>query len=304
MKRQPITITFFVLAFTACELIIEPDLPGHTPRLVVKAFFTSDTRWTASISRSIGILEPNPGRERLVTDATVQLLLDGQVIDRLHFFSSERVYASQTHLAVDKSYTIRVTAPGFDTVHASDSIPEPVPTSVVSYRIESGDQVDGEYGTIAITEFIIKLKIQDPPGEQNHYQILAFAPDRSGRFGLRISTRDPSIIADNRIEDSVLEGVEPFVGSEPFFKDALFDGESHEVEISSPNYQVEVSPERRIWVQVRHISEAYYKHLRSALLHKTTDDNPFAEPVRMYSNVENGYGIFAGYSSQTFELMF
>ena len=28
--------------------------------------------------------------------------------------------------------------------------------------------------------------------------------------------------------------------------------------------------------------------------------NPFAEPTRIYSNVENGYGVFAGYQKSVF----
>ena len=304
MKKAYIKIATLVIAFTGCELIIEPELPEHTPRLVIKAFFTPDREWAASVSRSAGILDPSPGTERLVTAADVELLSDGRIIDRLPFLQRERVYASERTLQAGRSYSLRVSAAGFETIHATDSAPPPVPTSIESYRVETSDPAPGESGVSAITDFRITLRIQDPPDNRNHYQIRVIAPDRSGRFDLRFSTKDPSIIADNRIEDPVVEGVEPFEGSEPFFKDVLFDGESHEIELSSTDYTVEASLERRIWVEVRFVSETYYRHLRSALLHKTTDDNPFAEPVRIHSNIENGYGIFAGYSARTFELTF
>ncbi len=304
MKNVRIAIAIFVIAFAGCELIIEPDLPEHTPRLVIKAFFNPDRGWAASVSRSAGILDTSPGSDRLVTVATVELLSDGRIIDRLPFLQRERVYASEKPLQAGRVYSLRVSAPGFETVHAVDSAPPTVPTSIESYRVETSDPAPGEPGVTSITDFRLTLKIQDPPGERNHYQIRVIAPDRRGRFDLRFSTKDPSIIADNRIEDSVLEDVEPFRGSEPFFKDVLFDGESHEIELSSARYTVAASLERRIWVEVRFVSETYYRHLRSALLHNTTVDNPFAEPVRIYSNIENGYGIFAGYSARTFELTF
>lgn len=304
MKDVRITIAIFVIAFAGCELIIEPDLPDHTPRLVIKAFFTPDRGWAASVSRSAGILDPSPGSERLVTAANVELLSDGRVIDRLPFLQGERVYASEKPLQAGRSYSLRVSAPGFETVHASDILPEMIPTSVVSYHLETSDSDHGELGVIEITDLLIKLQIQDPPDEENWYQIRVIAPDRRGRYDKHFSTRDASIVTDNRIEDPVLEGVEPFVGTEPFFKDVLFDGESHEIELSLTHFEIESSQERKIWLQIRHISEVYYRHLRSALLQKTTDDNPFAEPVRIYSNIENGYGIFAGYSVRTFELTF
>lgn len=312
MKKKCITTTIFVIAFTACELIIQPNLPEHTPRLVIKAFFTPDGGWAASVSRSVGILDPSPEPERLVTGASVELLSESRVIDRLSFFDRERVYMSEKPLQAGMSYSLRVSAPGFETVQATDRAPPPVPTSIESFRVETSDPVPGETsdppsgepGVSTVMEFRINLQIQDPPGEENRYQIRVIAPGWPGPRDLYFSTRDPSIVSDNRIEDPVTEVVEPFTGSEPFFSDALFDGESHEIEISSVSLVVEPNQERVIWLQVRHISEAYYRHLKSALLHDATDDNPFAEPVNVYSNVENGYGIFAGYSSQTFELEF
>ena len=55
------------------------------------------------------------------------------------------------------------------------------------------------------------------------------------------------------------------------------------------------------YLQVLYISETYYEYLKTARLHDETRENPFAEPLNVYGNVENGYGIFAGYSSRTFE---
>lgn len=164
------------------------------------------------------------------------------------------------------------------------------------------DLLDLAPGELVVSDFSIRLRIQDPPGEKNHYQIRMIAPARSGERDLYFSTRDPSIIADNRIEDPVIDGVEAFSGTAPFFKDVLFDGQAHEIELSYAEGVVLASRERLLRVQVLYVSETYYKHLRSALLHEHTQENPFAEPVNIYSNVENGYGVFAGYSSQTFEL--
>lgn len=304
MKKMSLNILICVFAFCGCELIIDPNLPEHTPRLVIKAFFTPDGGWAASVSRSVGILDADPGPERLIAGATVELLSDSNVIDRLPFFERERVYGSELPLQAGRSYTLRVAAEGFTTVFASDHAPAPVPTSIVSYRVETSDPLPGEAGGAVISDFRITLRIEDPPVERNHYQIRVIAAQRSGRRDLRFSTKDPSIVSDNRIEDPVIEGVEPFRGSEPFFSDVLFDGRTHEIELSSVGRAAEASPERVIRLQFRYISKTYYSHLRSALLHKTTDDNPFAEPARMYSNVENGYGIFAGFSSKTFELAF
>ena len=81
----------FILS--ACEQVIEPDLPEHTPRLVLQAFFTPDSTWVAFVGRSAGMLEAMPEREMAVADAEVELLAEvtGSLIE-LEFFQQERVY--------------------------------------------------------------------------------------------------------------------------------------------------------------------------------------------------------------------
>ena len=281
-----------LLALSACEQVIEPDLPEHTPRLVLQAFFTADSTWVAFVGRSVGILEPMPEREMAVADATVELLKEGRVIDELKFFQRDRVYVwEKGALQAGESYLLRVSAPGFAAIEATDAIPTPVPTEIVSYltrpSVRSDSRIKGDIS--------IKLEIQDPPGETNYYQIRMFAFFRSERLEGSFSTQDPSIIADNAADEPFTEFY-----TAPFFKDTLFDGQTHEIELSS-NYNV---PEHtRLFLQILDISETYYEYVKSAELHEFTQENPFAEPVSVYSNVENGYGIFAGYSSQIFELV-
>ena len=163
-----------------------------------------------------------------------------------------------------------------------------MPTAIVSSRIDTS--AGSEFGTR--NTLSIKLQIQDPPVETNYYEIRI----ASGGDGVHFSTKDPSILADS--DDPITE--EEFLGHAPFFNDTLFDGQTHEIELSSTH----PIPDRhtRFSVQVLYMSETYYEYRRSVMLHENTQDNPFAEPVSVYSNVENGYGIFAGYSSRTCEL--
>lgn len=289
-----------LFALSACEQVIEPDLPEHTPRLVLQAFFTPDSTWVAFVGRSVGILEAMPEREMSVADATVELLKEGRVIDRLEFFQEERVYLwEKGALQAGESYSLRVAAPGFAPIQATDAIPRPVPTAIASHRTHTSSRAESR-----IKDLSIKLEIQDPPGETNYYQIRMYHHiPRSSFFSSEryyqgpFSTQDPSIAADNSDDDSFIEGEAFFIA--PFFKDALFDGQTHAIELDNYN----VAEHTRVYVQVLYVSETYYEYLRSAKLHESTQDNPFAEPLSVYSNVENGYGIFAGYSSQTFELV-
>jgi Domain of unknown function (DUF4249) len=50
---------------------------------------------------------------------------------------------------------------------------------------------------------------------------------------------------------------------------------------------------RRPFVRVLRITEDYFKYLRSYNSYLSASDNPFAEPVNVFTNVKNGLGIFA-----------
>ena len=73
-KKGALRLLPLLIALSACEQVIEPDLPEHTPRLVVHSLFTSDGAWSAHVGRSTGILEPLPYAGRVVADADVRLL--------------------------------------------------------------------------------------------------------------------------------------------------------------------------------------------------------------------------------------
>ncbi len=293
----------------ACEQVIEPDLPEHPPRLVLHAFFTSEGAWTANVGRSSWILEPRSFYDPPVADATVELLAGEGVVGELEFNEWAHGYVFEGGpLQAGESYSLRATAPDFETVRATDTLPGPVPTSVRLYRPHASAGSESGAGR----DFSIELEIQDPPGEANYYQISLFrvyagrgeedeARDfiPASRQEEYFSTRDPSILADNSFDGSPFEEGD-FEGKAPYFKDTLFDGSTHEIELST---NFDGDPDfSEIRLQVLHISEAYYQYLKTARLHDDTLDNPFAEPLNVYGNVENGYGIFAGYSSRTFEL--
>ena len=306
-----------LFALSSCEQVIEPDLPEHTPRLVLHAFFTADGIWTAYVGRSSGILESRPRDERSVADASVELLAGDRVIEEMKFLEAARVYAFEdSTLEVGETYSLQVSVPGFTTIRATDAIPGPVPTSILSYRTDTSVRSGSETSR----EFLIELEIQDPPDEANYYQISMYqvATGRGvWRYEGILSTKDPSIVADNGVDESPVEG-ESFSGEAPYFKDTLFDGRTHEIELTYGGVSVlrediaqgsEVAEDDqgpsnlKTYLQILYISAAYYEYLKTARLHDSTRDNPFAEPLSVYSNVENGYGIFAGYSSQTFELV-
>lgn len=56
------------------------------------------------------------------------------------------------------------------------------------------------------------------------------------------------------------------------------------------------------WLEVVGMSEDYYKYQKSYIKQVVNQSNPFASVIEVYSNIENGVGIFAGYNRQMIHL--
>ncbi len=61
-------------------------------------------------------------------------------------------------------------------------------------------------------------------------------------------------------------------------------------------YYSEIKTLSDIHVYLINADEATYKYMVSSSLQRMTGFIPFAEPVMVYSNVPNGYGIIGSYS--------
>ena len=58
----------------------------------------------------------------------------------------------------------------------------------------------------------------------------------------------------------------------------------------------------RYYFFLKNVSFEYYEYFRTGMKQLEVIEDPFAEPVRIYSNIEGGKGIFAGYNEQVFEV--
>ena len=56
--------------------------------------------------------------------------------------------------------------------------------------------------------------------------------------------------------------------------------------------------EPQVMVELQAISPEYYRYLKSVELYRVSESDAFTEPVQIYCNVQNGWGIFGSLSSQ------
>jgi len=276
-------LVLLLLVFAGCETVIPVELPPHTPQLTINSTFTNDSLWYVHLSESIGIGEsdgPEP-----IEDGEVRIYADGVILDTL-FPLNDGYYVSLTQMPqLGVAYEVQASAPGFETVKANSILREAVPILSTSARDLTNSAID------FASE--IKFSFQDPPG--NDYYFVAIYRNNSGvgnRYPLFIESQDPTLGASPLNADWSYQGL--------LFTDASFNGQLKEIAINS--YEFIESSQATYLLFLASLSEDYYRYALTSSAANENEGNPFAEPVRIHSNVEGGYGIFAGYSIDWVEL--
>ena len=112
---------------------------------------------------------------------------------------------------------------------------------------------------------------------------------KSHRSRLSLESDDPIVQNNNAVG---YDGI--------FLRDILFNSGEGNVSFKTSSSNIEYFP--AIIVTLRTVSEDFYNYKITGSLHDNSSDNPFAQPVNVYKNIDNGFGIFAGYSESSFPI--
>jgi hypothetical protein len=274
-------ILFLVVLF-GCELIVDVDVPFEHPQLTLNSFFSPDSLWSANLSLNRHILNDSSSFERL-GNGVIVIFNEGQPVDTL-IHQGNGLYSSDTGKPqVGINYEISATTPDHGMVMSRSIIPAPAPIVRAEITETDPNPDDGNNAKLKIT-------FQDNGAETNYYQILVeeeyefydYSMDKihTTRFRIHLESEDPAI-RDEQFNWS--EGI--------LLKDVLFNG--REIEFSFNTY---VNNFNNVAILLRTVSEDYYNYKSTFQLQDETSGDPFAQPVNVHNNIENGFGIFAGFS--------
>lgn len=178
------------------------------------------------------------------------------------------------------SYTLKVSAPGFEPVESTARLPQPVSIDTIRYRlnVKVADPTDPT-SLNEVNEY--SLSFTDPEMQNDYYTNSAYYFDSSGGSP---SQRTYIYSFDFKSEYNHLS-------------DASFDGKKttwNVHEYSNPGFP----PFMKFYLH--HISESLYLYTLSVRRYENAKDDPFAEPVILYTNIKNGYGVFSMGSSRSY----
>jgi hypothetical protein len=271
----------FILLITGCQKTISIDVGQIQPRLVVNSILDKDSIIRVQLSKSKSMMDSTQSIDR-VNVATVKIFQDN-VLKQTLTKGINGLYNSTIKPIVASDYRIEIDNTSFGHVEATALIPlTPNPLSAV----QTTELTPG-----SAPQYIkFKIGLKDEGIAPDYYYLRAFlikkgfAPGANSKYVIscRIGSDDNIVVVD----DQTLNGV--------IFDDAAFVKSNYEL-IVYTNYRI--NTDFSLWFELSSITSDYYKYLVSCIMQNNAGNNPFAEPVVIKSNIQNGTGIFGAKNS-------
>lgn len=276
-----VVVTMLLLVFSSCEKTIPFEGENATPKLVLNSFFSADSTLKIHMSNSLGVVDDGDLAD--VTNANVILYnKNNQIVTTLNYQGAGN-YESPFQPSIGELYTIRASADGFDEVSSSDQLlSKPSNLTIDSDINNAGD-------------IFLTVVLEDNTLESNYYILDINTPTDSMQFfpdeiGFTVN----GLILDNDPDETDDAGVSFY--QELLFTDELNVGATRSFTIkigADNNFGFNFS---KLNVSLTSCTSNFYKYYRTLKLYQESDVGPFTEPVRVFSNIENGFGIFGGYN--------
>jgi len=289
------------------------------PKMVVNGMCSLDSLAAVEVSLSKAKYG-NIQEFTRVSDARVYLHTDGQKTDQLLAIDdSSGLYIGTTKIEQGKKYAITVEHDEYGKVRSNES------ATVKRVNIENSMLMSDSaqrVNTERLPDILCKIKFSDPVDEENFYRLLV-----SYRFGRTYNKTDENgnekksiTLIDYHAHFESIESTDPvfmqgktndnmvFDESNPrytLFTDELINGKQYELAFNinkSMVYKiadVDTSAEcfYRVIIELQSISKDLYYYIKSIDGANNITSGLFTEPVQVYSNINDGIGIWGMYAS-------
>lgn len=279
---QPI-IAVSILSFLLASCVKEIEYNGEKSKsfLVLNQIIDNDSTFRIYMEKSVFFLDANNGNNALSdaqitlrnkTTGTSESLTSGT--DGMYNFS---MVAQEGHV-----YEVEASYPNYEGISATTSIPSTVPLISVDTVSLPGASSDENRLKATLT--------WNDPTEKNYYVVACkwITPFSGEKFNL--SSKD---IAITNVESDIVDGTK--YATLFALDDVTFNGSQKSLDIEffrPPSNSID-----QFDFYLISCTEDAYKYLLSAENSLNAGNDPFTEPVKVKTNIENGLGIFAGINS-------
>lgn len=318
-----------ILFMFGCEDIVEFDRGEiSVDGVVINALAVCDTTFSASVSKAYPFyrMEAMTGDafwiyeasqleqydkffkdSAVVDDALVQLIVNDTEQYLMNYDSESLTYRSEYIPKEGDKLRLSVES-GVASIAISElKIPYPQNIDIVSWKKEHSVKNNQWMAVESLFDYTGKdtvvrmvLKITDPAEENNFYRLKVrnYAMVKDGFGSVYYKHNDIFTSADVIFKDEQLpvgyRGWPAYFSN--VFSDQLFNGREYEFTVESRLREGDEGT-NYVVVELQSITRELYNYIKSTMLYRITPQDSYTEPIMIYSNVENGWGIFGGIST-------
>ena len=330
MKTNILTLITITIAIflTSCEKEIEFKGEHIDPKLVINSIVEAGQPVKAYISKSVFFLD-NANETQAPDDLVATLYVNGNRIGEmtphndtvadsegyylpdLGMYKIIKVYTHDYCPAEGDVVKITASANGFDDVEGSTSaLPNAVTwhlgdLQTIFWETEFDVYEEDTVWSI-LGQFELTVEVTDPnPSQTDYFRILLgndneYDYESGNTYYIRTSYDDPIFGANVSNSDFIDFDFQTM--PEGVFTDVLFDGKSYQIKMPLYfylNFLNDSAPDSfPVSFNLEHLSKEYYYYLNTC---EQSDEimQFFSEPIQTYSNVEGGFGIVGGRTTDT-----
>ncbi|MEI8048550.1 MAG: DUF4249 family protein [Bacteroidota bacterium] len=279
-----ILVVSITLLFS-CRKLVQSEFADFKQVPTVNSFLKADSLLKVHISLASKL---DTNELKGLNNAQVQLYVDNVFKEFLTSIGNG-FFISTTIVEPSKKYECKVNIPGFETVDCSNTIPKPSHLRDIIHISVAGKDQEG------MTYPAVKFTFSNNPAEKKYYEAR-----------IRLIEYGSEQLADMyNIIDPVLlnEGLPLSIFSNELITDTAYTMTINYITGSagSSNGGTVHTILYPFILEVRSVSYDYYQFARQKYLYDTGRFPEFGlssnQAFQLFSNVKNGYGIFAGYSS-------
>ena len=268
------------LVLTACDTVLPVD-ESSKEKLVLNAVLRVDDTIVVELSTTGALFDKTDDID-WVRSADVYLTCDDNSFpEELLVYKQNGIYASSSHVAkYGGKYSIEVVHSVYDDISASAVMPERT-TGDVRYTGDNEGMRNFEINILNQNSSNFYIWEMRELTEGGATTIEIFSGDSRTDNILPEETQVQKRIFLEGLNASELDNI-----NSPFSAEGISDSQIENSEIV-----------------LYTVNEDMYKYYRSLELYKNSKNN-FVKPIEIYSNVENGLGVFGAISESVFEISY
>jgi hypothetical protein len=292
--KQFLLFVLFASTILSCEKVIEYKGPGGKSLLVLNAIMENDSVFQVNLERTVFFLSPtntnrfiSSGASFILSDLTNNVTYTNPV-----YLDSGR-YIFPITVQEGTRYSISVSHPDFPQISAELS----TQPKIQLIGVDTSSFIKNQQRWLKAI-----LKFNDPIGE-NYYivkgSIFFDSPDWQGFYPMPIMSNDLSV--DNTENQDIDGSIYPTTLL--YVSDTKFEGKYKELEITmqhpgndDPEWELNIDLE----FELQMMDKSTFLYKRSMIKQLYTDE--FSEPVKVFTNISNGFGIFGTRSTAKWKM--